>query len=127
MLAGRPIFVDWHLFGDEEAFFKLVALGGRPNLLESDDGGARHAVAVNDSVDALQFAGEFLARPNQYLGQSGNWAGENEFQQDASRHAFLRDYAERLRQMAPKTPFEFVYAPEVTLALATTRGWVVFR
>ena len=116
MLAGRPVFDDWHLFGDEEAFFKLVALGGRPNLLESDDGGARHAVAVNDSVDALQFAGEFLARPNQYLGQSGNWAGENEFQQDASRHAFLRDYAERLRQMAPKTPFEFVYAPEVTLA-----------
>ncbi|MGH9677882.1 MAG: hypothetical protein ACRD36_12330, partial [Candidatus Acidiferrum sp.] len=34
-----------------------------------------------------------------------------------SRQAFLRDYAEKLRQMAPKTPFEFVYATELTLGL----------
>ena len=107
--------VDWHLSGDEEAFFKLVALGGRPNLLQSDDGAVDHAAAASDAVSARQFANDFLTRPNKYLGQSGDWSGENEFQQDASRQAFLRDYAERLRQMAPKPPFEFVYAAELTL------------
>ena len=115
MLGGLPVFGDRNLSGDEEAFFKLVALGGRPNLLESDDGAVNHAVAVNDAVNARQFANEFLTRPNKYLGQFGDWSGENEFQQDASRQAFLRDYAERLRQMAPKPPFEFVYAAELTL------------
>jgi hypothetical protein len=34
---------------------------------------------------------------------------------DASRQAFLRDYAEKLRQMAPKPPFEFIYAAELTI------------
>ena len=105
MLGGLPVFGDWHLSGDEEAFFKLVALGGSSNLLESDDG----------ADNAYQFAQEFLTRPNKYLGQFSNWAGENEFQHEASRRAFLHDYAEKLRQMAPKTPFEFVYAAELTI------------
>ena len=115
MLGGLPVFGDWHLSGDEEAFFKLVALGARPNLIESDDGAVDHAVAVNDAVNARQFANDFLTRPNKYLGQFGDWSGHNEFQQDASRQAFLRDYGGRLRQMAPKPPFEFVYAAELTL------------
>jgi uncharacterized protein len=115
MLGGLPVFGDRNLSGEEEAFFKLVALGGRPNLLESGDGTVNQPVAANDAVNARQFANEFLTRPNKYLGQSGDWSGENEFQQDASLEAFLRDYAERLRQMAPKPPFEFVYAAELTL------------
>ena len=65
--------------------------------------------------NARQFANDFLTQPNKYLGQSGDWTGENEFQQDASRQAFLRDYAEKLRQMAPKPPFEFVYAAELAI------------
>ena len=116
MRDGLPVFgLDPNSRGDEEAFFKLVALGGRPNLLESDDGAVNQAAAVNDAVNARQFANNFLTRPNKYLGQSGDWSGENEFQQDASRQAFLRDYAEKLRQMAPKPPFEFVYAAELAI------------
>ena len=106
MLGGLPVFgLDWRLGGDVAAFFHLVALGARPNLIETDDG----------AENARQFAQEFLTRPNKYLGQSSTWAGENELQQDASRRAFLQDYAENLRQMAPKPPFEFVYAPELTI------------
>ena len=101
MLEGLPVFG----LGDEAAFFHLVALGVRPNLIESDDG----------AENARQFAQEFLTRPNKYLGQSSTWAGENEFQHEASRRAFLRDYAEKLGQMAPKPPFEFVYAAELTI------------
>ena len=60
-----------------------------------------------------------LPAPTKYLGQSGGWAGENEFQRAASRQAFLRDYAEKLRQMAPKPPFEFVYAAELASVVTT--------
>ncbi|HEY1779825.1 MAG TPA: hypothetical protein VGG79_05225 [Roseiarcus sp.] len=74
-------------------------------MIESEDG----------SDDARQFANDFLTQPNKYLGQSGDWTGENEFQRAAIRQAFLRDYAEKLRQMAPKAPLEFVYAPGLTL------------
>ena len=107
MLEGLPVFVpDFVTGGNEAEFFKLVALGARPNLIES-----------NDEADyAHQFANEFLTSPNKYLAKFGNyWAGGNEFQRNASRRAFLRDYAEKLRQMAPKPPFEFVYATELTL------------
>ena len=61
MLGGLPVFgLDWRLGGDVAAFFHLVALGARPNLIESDDG----------AENARQFAQEFLTRPNKYLGQS---------------------------------------------------------
>ena len=106
MLEGRPVFVpDVNGGGNEAAFFRLVALGAGPNLIEGDDG----------EDNARQFANDFLTRPNKYLGQFGEWAGENEFQRAASRQAFLSDHAEQLRQMAPKTPFEFVFATELII------------
>ena len=65
--------------------------------------------------NARQFAYEFFTRPNKYLGQSAAWAGGNEFKGPQAERRFCRDYAEKLRQMAPRPPFEFVYATELTL------------
>ena len=125
MLDGLPVFIpDRNTAGDEASFFKLVALGAKPNLIENyanvvhPAGQALGVLPVEgdpNADNARQFAYEFLTRPNKYLGQSAAWAGGNEFQRAASRKAFLRDYAEKLRQMAPRPPFEFVYATELTL------------
>ncbi len=110
MREGLPVFglnsnsnMSW------TTFFHLVALGMSPNLIEGDAG--------TDGEDkALRFANELLTRPNIYLGNSdNNWNGDDEFKQDASRRAFLTDYAEKLREMAPKPPFEFTYETPVTL------------
>jgi hypothetical protein len=118
MLDGRPVFgFDWQLSRDEEAFFRLVALGGSPNLIVSDDG----------ADNARQFANDFLTEPNNYLGQSGDWTGENEFQRAASRQAFLRDYAEKLRQMAPKKRRSSLSTRRNLPSVVTTRSWAAFR
>ena len=107
MLEGLSAFgLDPNSRGDEAVFFKLVALGISQNLMEGNE----------DAGNALQIANEFLTRPNSYLGKSdNNWSGENEFEQEASRRAFLRDYVEELRHIAPKPPFEFVSTTEATL------------
>jgi uncharacterized protein YecT (DUF1311 family) len=110
MRGGLPVFgLDPNSNMSWTAFFHLVALGMSPNLIEGEAG-------ADGDDKALQFASELLTRPNIYLANSYNtWSGDDEFKQDASRRAFLTDYAEKLVQMAPKPPFEFTYATQVTL------------
>ena len=106
MREGFPVFgLDPLLRGNEAIFFRLIALKVSPSLIEGDDG----------AEDARQFASDFLDRPNKYLGQFGNWSGDNEFQRDASRRAFLNDYGKTLQQIGPQLPFEFLYAAPLTI------------
>ena len=110
MREGLPVFgLDPNSNMSWTAFFHLVALGMSPNLIEGDAG-------AGGEDKALQISIERLTRPNIYLGNTdNNWNGDDEFKQDASRRAFLTDYAEKIRQMAPKPPFEFIYATQVAL------------
>jgi hypothetical protein len=84
---------------DTEAFFDLVTLGIRPKLLEAKD-------AILDQ--AADYARTFL-NPTDPL-NSHNWSARNEFEKADARAAFLQQYAEPLRRLAPRTPFRFAYA-----------------
>ena len=45
----------------------------------------------------------------------GGWKGADEFARDRSRQSFERNYLPRLKEWAPKGPFEFALAPTVQL------------
>jgi uncharacterized protein len=106
MRESLPVFgLDTARSGNEALFFRLVALGVKPSLIEGDDG----------AENARQFADFLLTRPNRYVGWSGDWAGANEFERDANRSAFLSDYGNNLRDLGPRLPFKFIYAAELTV------------
>ena len=89
---------------DTEAFLDLMTLGVRPNLLDRAD-------PVFDQ--AADYARTFLA-PKDPL-NSQNWSRGNEFDKQDARNAFLRQYAEPLRLLAPRAPYRFAYATAVSL------------
>ena len=115
MLGGLPVFGDWNLSGDEEAFFKLVALGGRPNLLESDDGAVNQRLRLMTRLMHVSSPTNSLHARTNISDSLATGPARTSFSRMQADSAFLHDYAEKLRQMAPKPPFEFVYAAELTL------------
>ena len=91
---GRPVFPG----PDEHAFFRLVALGMKPDLIQSDE-------------QMSGFAREFLTNDNPYQ----SLAGVDEFTTRDKRQQFLAGYATKLRGLAPQAPFEFAYRFDVDL------------
>jgi uncharacterized protein YecT (DUF1311 family) len=91
---GRPVFPSL----DERAFFRLVALGMKPDLIQADD-------------QMSDFAREFLTNDNPYQ----SLAGADEFTTRDKRQQFLAIYGSKLRGLAPRAPFEFVYRFDVDL------------
>ena len=101
VLDGRPVFKDPDYRTDEGAFFKLIALGMKPDLIEEHEG-------IQDQTE--EFAQTFLP-PNDRL---RNLRDANEFRTEDNRKAFLSAYGDRLRALAPKIPFEFIYSEDVS-------------
>ena len=89
---------------DTDAFLDLVTLGIRPDLLETSD-------SLLDQ--AADYSRTFLIRTDPLNAQ--NWSMRNEFEKKEARAAFLRQYAEPLRRLAPRPPFRFAYATAASL------------
>jgi hypothetical protein len=89
---------------DTEAFLDLVTLGIRPELLEAKD-------SILDP--AADYSRTFLNRTDPLNAQ--NWSTRNEFEKKDARAAFLRQYTEPLRRLAPRAPFRFAYATAASL------------
>ena len=102
VLDGRPVFNDPDYSPDQQAFFRLVALGMKPGLIEERD--ERHDRAQDFAMDFLPFSNSLR-----------NLSGVDEFKTDENRKAFLAEYADRLRALAPRAPFEFVYQTKTSL------------
>ncbi|TIR15476.1 MAG: hypothetical protein E5X34_28660 [Mesorhizobium sp.] len=77
-----------------------MALGLRPNFIEQRTTG--------DDV-AARFANWFLPSDSPYYSNGSTWKGDDEFQKADSRQAFLTKYADMLRKIAPKPPYQFAY------------------
>ena len=103
---GRPVFPG----PDEHAFFRLVALGMKPDLIQSDE-------------QMSGFAREFLTNDNPYQ----SLAGVDEFTTRDKRQQFLAGYATKLSGLAPRAPFEFAYQFDVDLPEydAVRRGFLL--
>jgi uncharacterized protein YecT (DUF1311 family) len=103
---GRPLFPSQ----DEHAFFLLVALGMKPDLIRSDQ-------------QMSSFAREFLTIDNPYQ----SLAGVDEFAARDKRQQFLASYANKLSGLAPRAPFEFAYRFDVDLPEydAARRGFLL--
>ena len=99
VLDGRPVFNDPDYSPDQQAFFRLVALGMKPGLIEERD--ERQDRAQDFAMDFLPFSNSLR-----------NLSGADEFKTDEKHKAFLAEYADRLRALAPRAPFEFVYQTE---------------
>ena len=102
VLDGRPVFNDPDYSPDQQAFFRLVALGIKPGLIEERD--EWHDRAQDFAMDFLPFSNSLR-----------NLSGADEFKTDENRKAFLAEYADRLRALAPRAPFEFVYQTKTNL------------
>ena len=102
VLDGRPVFNDPDYSPDQQAFFRLITLGMKPGLIEERD--ERHDRAQDFAMDFLPFSNSLR-----------NLSGADEFKTDENRKAFLAEYADRLRALAPRAPFEFVYQTKTSL------------
>lgn len=102
ILPNLPTFKGRVVIGaspgsEDEKWFRLVALGVNPGLLEDDPQG---------------FAQRFLPRTNPY-NTSDAWRGANEFRSADIRSDFLRTYANAFQRAAIRLPTQFVQVREI--------------
>jgi uncharacterized protein len=95
---------------DTPAFIDLVTLGIRPDLFD----------APGPILDQVADYSRTFLNPKDPL-NAQNWSIRNEFDKKDARAAFLRQYAEPLRQLAPRAPFRFAYATAVSLGRYDTK------
>lgn len=72
---------------------------------------------LDDPPIALSFAQAFLTGPRRtQLLRYGNWAGQNEFEQDRAFRTFVEVDAPKLLQAAPKLPMQLVIVDDFEVA-----------
>ena len=58
---------------------------------------------------------ELLDLPTVSFGGGGVWKGSDEFARNRARRAFEQTYLPKLKEFAPRVPFEFRYGPDIAL------------
>ncbi|TCR67378.1 hypothetical protein [Bosea sp. BK604] len=122
---GRPV-VNHPSSTSARALFQLLAYAHQPQLMTgaTETRGHSWLDPSTFSENAREIANTFLppaAKP-QYLQMAygsvtanAGWLGTSEFETERSRQRFIEAYSEKLKQAAPKLPFEFVLISEQSL------------
>lgn len=122
---GRPI-VNHRQSISARAMFQLLAYAQQPRLISGNTETPGHSWLDLPSVseNARELANTFLpasARPDFLKIAPGStatnvgWLGTTEFDMERSRARFIESYGDKLKNAAPKLPFEFVVLSEQSL------------
>ena len=114
VFEGRPI-----LSRDEisENFLVLVALGQFPDLFAERQGFNSLSIdrlkgSIVEHFLTPDVQRQLVANPNFPIAE---WKGADEFAREQSRQSFEQNYLPKLKELAPKGPFEFAMAPVAQL------------
>lgn len=110
---GLPVF-NHPGTTDDEAFFRLLALGAMPALLEERARFNDNARLMANLLLAPEEKKTFLSQRR--VSEGREWAGSNEFERDDMRRRFLEAYRPVLLAAAPKPPLRFIYLREAFLS-----------
>jgi hypothetical protein len=99
------VVLNHHDTMSQQPILDLMALGLRSTFIEEK-------TAAGDV--AGRFSNWFLPPDSPYY-YGGGWKGADEFQRADSREAFLKKYADGLRELAPRIPYQFAYVLNIDL------------